>query len=262
MCMIITVASGKGGVGKTTTTASLGVALAKLNKKTLVIDGDLSMANLAILFDLDKKKPSLHEVLSGEADIRDAIYKHKTGVYVVPTSLDLEGYRKAEIDRLPEVIGEVSDEFDYILIDAPAGLNREMAIHLALADKLLLVVTPEMFSIVDAVRLKESAESVGTPLLGIVLNRVGRDFGELGKDEIEMLIKGKVLVEIPEDEGIRNAALKKMTILEYKKNSPASLAYLKLASIICGEPIDIDIKIKKVIKEESFIDKIKRWLGL
>ncbi len=259
--MIITIASGKGGVGKTTTTASLAVALAKLNKKVLVIDGDISMANLGILFNMDKKKPSLHEVLSGECNnVFDAIYKHKTGVYVLPTSLSLDGYKKSDIDLFPDIINEVADNFDYVIIDAPAGLNREMATHLAVADKLLLVVTPEMFSIVDAVRLKESAEMAGTPLLGVVLNRVGRDFGELRKDEIEFLIKGKVLVEIPEDENIRHAALKKMTVLEYKNNSPASIAYLKLASIISGVPIDIPVKNINIEKKESFLDKIKKLL--
>ncbi len=255
--MIITIASGKGGVGKTTTSASLAVALAKLGKKVLVVDGDISMANLGILFNMEKKKPSLHEVLSGEADIKEAIYKHRTGVYVLPTSLSLEGYKKSDIDLLPEVINEVEDEFEYIIIDAPAGLNREMATHLAVADKLLLVVTPEMFSIIDAVRLKESAEMAGTPLMGIVLNRVGRDFGEMGKEEIEMLIKGKVLVEVPEDENVRAGALKNMSVVEYRPNSPASLAYMKLASIIAGVPIDFEIDFK-IKKKESFIDKIKK----
>ena len=257
ICMIITIASGKGGVGKTTTSASLAVALAKLGKKVLVVDGDISMANLGILFNMEKKKPSLHEVLSGEADIKEAIYKHRTGVYVLPTSLSLEGYKKSDIDLLPEVINEVEDEFEYIIIDAPAGLNREMATHLAVADKLLLVVTPEMFSIIDAVRLKESAEMAGTPLMGIVLNRVGRDFGEMGKEEIEMLIKGKVLVEVPEDENVRAGALKNMSVVEYRPNSPASLAYMKLASIIAGVPIDFEIDFK-IKKKESFIDKIKK----
>lgn len=253
--MIITIASGKGGVGKTTTSASLAVALAKLGKKVLAVDGDISMANLGILFNMEKKKPSLHEVLSGEADIKEAIYKHRTGVYVLPTSLSLEGYKKSDIDLLPEVINDIEDEFEYIIIDAPAGLNREMATHLAVADKLLLVVTPEMFSIIDAVRLKESAEMAGTPLMGIVLNRVGRDFGEIRKNEIEMLIKGKVLVEVPEDENVRAGTLKNMSVIEYRPNSPASLAYMKLASILAGVPIDFDIKIKK---KESFIDKIKK----
>ncbi|WP_456371672.1 cell division ATPase MinD [Methanocaldococcus sp.] len=253
--MIITIASGKGGVGKTTTSASLAVGLAKLGKKVLAVDGDISMANLGILFNMEKKKPSLHEVLSGEADIKEAIYKHRTGVYVLPTSLSLEGYKKSDIDLLPDVINDIEDEFEYIIIDAPAGLNREMATHLAVADKLLLVVTPEMFSIIDAVRLKESAEMAGTPLMGIVLNRVGRDFGEMRKNEIEMLIKGKVLVEVPEDENVRAGALKNMSVIEYRPNSPASLAYMKLASILAGVPIDFDIKIKK---KESFIDKIKK----
>ncbi len=255
ICMIITIASGKGGVGKTTTSASLAVGLAKLGKKVLAVDGDISMANLGILFNMEKKKPSLHEVLSGEADIKEAIYKHRTGVYVLPTSLSLEGYKKSDIDLLPDVINDIEDEFEYIIIDAPAGLNREMATHLAVADKLLLVVTPEMFSIIDAVRLKESAEMAGTPLMGIVLNRVGRDFGEMRKNEIEMLIKGKVLVEVPEDENVRAGALKNMSVIEYRPNSPASLAYMKLASILAGVPIDFDIKIKK---KESFIDKIKK----
>ncbi|MCQ6254402.1 cell division ATPase MinD [Methanocaldococcus sp.] len=253
--MIITIASGKGGVGKTTTSASLAVGLAKLGKKVLAVDGDISMANLGILFNMEKKKPSLHEVLSGEADIKEAIYKHRTGVYVLPTSLSLEGYKKSDIDLLPDVINDIEDEFEYIIIDAPAGLNREMATHLAVADKLLLVVTPEMFSIIDAVRLKESAEMAGTPLMGIVLNRVGRDFGEIRKNEIEMLIKGKVLVEVPEDENVRAGTLKNMSVIEYRPNSPASLAYMKLASILAGVPIDFDIKIKK---KESFIDKIKK----
>lgn len=114
-----------------------------------------------------------------------------------------------------------------------------------------------MFSIIDAVRLKESAEMAGTPLMGVVLNRVGRDFGEMGRDEIEMLIKGKVLVEVPEDENVRSAALKKMSVIEYRKNSPASQAYMKLASIIAGVPIYIEDEIK-IIRKESFIDKIKR----
>jgi septum site-determining protein MinD len=119
-----------------------------------------------------------------------------------------------------------------------------------------------MFSIVDAIRLKESAEMAGTPLMGVVLNRVDRDFAELGREEIEMLIKGKVLIEVPEDENVRSAALKKMSVVEYRSSSPASKAYMRLASIISGIPIYDDEDIKNVELRESLIDKIKRLLGI
>ncbi|AEF97190.1 cell division ATPase MinD [Methanotorris igneus] len=254
--MIITIASGKGGVGKTTTSANLSVALSKLGKRVLVIDGDISMANLGLIFNFEKKKPNLHDVLAGEAYVKDAIYKHKTGVYVLPTSLSIEGYKKSDLDLFPEVVNEVADEYDYVIIDAPAGLNRDMAMHLAIADKLMLIVTPELFSIVDGLRIKESAEMAGTPLMGIVLNRTGRDFAEMGEDEIEMLIKGRIIGNIPEDENIRTATLKKMTVLEYSPNSPSSKAYMELALRVVGSYVDIE-KIEKMHKE-SFLQKIKR----
>ena len=101
----------------------------------------------------------------------------------------------------------------------------------------------------------------GTPLMGVVLNRVGRDFAELGREEIEMLIKGKVLVEVPEDENVRSAALKKMSVVEYRQNSPASKAYMRLASIISGIPL-YDNEDVKVELGESLIDKIKRLLRI
>ncbi len=260
--MIITVASGKGGVGKTTTSANLGVALSKLKKKVLIVDGDVSMANLGLIFDMDKKIPSLHEVLAGECEIYDAIYKHKSGVDVVPTSLSIEGYKKSDLDLFSEAILEVSDEYDYVIVDAPAGLNKDMAIHLAVADKVLIVLTPELFSIADGLKIKQSSEMAGTEVMGAVLNRTGRDFGEMGTDEIEEIVEVKIIGEIPEDENIRSATLKRMTVLEYAPNSPSSKAYMNLALKIVGSYVDVE-EIEKEIYGRGIIDRIKRIiLGL
>ena len=254
--MIITVASGKGGVGKTTTSANLGVALSKIGKKVLIVDGDISMANLALMFNFEKNKPSLHEVLSGECNVADAIYKHKSGVYVLPTSLSIDGYKKSDLDLFSDAILEVADDYDYVIIDAPAGLNRDMAIHLAIADKVLIVLTPELFSIADGIKIKQSSEMAGTSILGAVLNRTGRDFGEMGIDEIEMIVNEKVISTIPEDENIRNATLKRMSVIEYSPKSPSSKAYMELALKIIGSYVDMN-KIEEVYNE-SFIDKVKR----
>lgn len=254
--MIITVASGKGGVGKTTSSANLAVALSKLGKKTLVIDGDVSMANLGLIFDFEKNKPSLHEVLAEECSVKEAIYKHKTGAYVLPASLSISGYKKSDLDLFPEVINEVSDDFDYVIIDAPAGLNKDMAIHLAIADKILLVVTPELFSIADAMKIKESGEMAGTPIMGIVLNRTGKDFGEMGPDEIEMILEERIIGVIPEDPNIRSATLKKMDVIQYSPKSPASKAYTELALKVTGSYVDMG-RIEEIYNE-SFFSKLKR----
>ncbi len=254
--MIITIASGKGGVGKTTTSANLGVALSKIGKKVLVVDGDISMANLALIFNFEKKKPSLHDVLSGECTVNEAIYKHKSGVYVLPTGLSIEGYKKSDLDLFSDAILDVADDYDYVIIDAPAGLNRDMAIHLAIADKVLIVLTPELFSIADGLKIKQSSEMAGTKILGAVLNRTGRDFGEMGVDEIEMIVHEKIIGTIPEDENIRNATLKRMSVIEYAPNSPSSKAYMELALKIVGSYVDID-KIEEVYNESIF-NKLKR----
>ena len=254
--MIITIASGKGGVGKTTISANLSVALSKIGKKVLVVDGDISMANLGLIFNFEKKRPSLHEVLSGECDVREAIYKHKTGVYVLPTSLSIDGYKKSDLDVFPEVISDIADDYDYVIIDAPAGLNRDMAVHLAVADKVLIVITPELFSISDGLKIKQSSEMAGTPIFGAVLNRTGRDFGEMGADEIEMIINEKIISKIPEDENIRSATLKRMSVLEYRPKSPSAVAHMELALKIVGSYVDVN-KIEKIYSE-SLIDKIKK----
>ena len=260
-CMIITVASGKGGVGKTTTTANLGVALSKIGKKVLVVDGDISMANLALIFGFEKKIPSLHEVLSEECEVRDAIYKHNSGIFVLPTSLSIEGYKKSDLDIFPDAILEVADDYDYVLIDAPAGLNKDMAIHLAIADKVLMVLTPELFSIADGLKIKQSTEMAGTSIIGAILNRTGRDYGEMKVDEIEMIVQEKIICAIPEDGNIRNSTLKRRSVLEYDPNSPASKAYMELALKITGSYVDVN-KIEEMYNKnlaKNITSKIKRF---
>jgi len=94
--------------------------------------------------------------------------------------------------------------------------------------------------------------------LGVVLNRVGRDFGEMGVDEIEMIIEEKVICKIPEDENIRSATLKRMSVIEYSPKSPSAVAHMELALKILGSYVDIR-KIEDVYKE-GILDKIKRFL--
>lgn len=232
---VYAIASGKGGTGKTTTTLNLGVSLAMLGKKTIIVDADLGMANLGLLVGLEKNKTTLHEVLSGEAEIKDAVYNGPSGLRVVPSGLSLNGFQKSDPDKLKQVIPVLADGMDYVLIDAPGGISKESIIPLAVADRVLLVVNPELSSIADALKTKKMAELLGKGVEGIILNRAELEKTEISCNKIQELLGVQVLETIPEDANVRRSAAFKIPVVMKTPSSPASIAFKKLAAKIAGE---------------------------
>ncbi|MDY6773992.1 MAG: AAA family ATPase, partial [Candidatus Nanohaloarchaea archaeon] len=104
MARVYTIASGKGGTGKTTTTINLGTSLASLGKKTTVLDADLGMANLGLLLGLEEEPVTLHDVLSGDQRVKNAVYEGPEGLQVVPAGLTLEGFQKSDPAKLQEAL--------------------------------------------------------------------------------------------------------------------------------------------------------------
>ena len=114
MTRVISVASGKGGVGKTTITANLGVALATYGEEVIVLDADVAMANLELIQGMEGKSITLQDVLSGEATIDEAIYEGPGGVKIVPAGISLEGLRKVKLDRLEEALEVLIEDADIL----------------------------------------------------------------------------------------------------------------------------------------------------
>ncbi|MDD5419775.1 MAG: cell division ATPase MinD, partial [Methanomicrobiaceae archaeon] len=154
MIRVYAIASGKGGTGKTTVTANLGPMLARHGRRTCILDADTGMANLALILGLENLPVTLHEVLAGKASIQDAIYDGPLGVKIIPSGLSLQGFQSANPDRLKEVLQDLVDDFDIMLLDAPAGISKDGVIPLAVADEVLLIVNPEISSIVDAIKTR------------------------------------------------------------------------------------------------------------
>jgi septum site-determining protein MinD len=251
----ITIASGKGGVGKTTVTVNLGIALAKLGKNVTVLDADITLANLELIMGLENAPVTLQNVLAGEANITDAIYKGPEGVRVIPAGVSLEGLRKVNPDKLEEVISDIFDITEYLLVDAPAGLERSAVVALAISQELLLVVNPEIASITDGLKTKVVSERLGTNFLGIVVNRVSGMSAEMAKSEIEAILEGKVLAVIPEDPEVRKSAAFGKPLLVRAPNSPAARAIMGLAGKIAGVDVGVDYS---VVEKESVIAKFMR----
>ena len=111
-----TIASGKGGTGKSTTTVNLGTALALLDKQTIIIDADIGMANLGLLLGLERCNVTLHEVLSGTAQVKDAIYEGPGGVKVVPSGISLQGFQNSNPEKLEEVMITLIEGIDFMYL--------------------------------------------------------------------------------------------------------------------------------------------------
>lgn len=256
MVRVFTVASGKGGTGKTTLTVNLGTTLAQMGINTFILDADIGMANLGLVLGLEHVPVTLHEALSGKARITDAIYEGPGGVRVIPSGISLQGFQEADPDKLRQIIGELVNHCDILLIDAPAGISREGVIPLAVADEVILVVNPELSSLVDALKTKVLSEVVGGHVYGAILNRSGSDKSEIVSQKIEKVLGVRIIGTIPEDPNIRRAASFKTPIVIKFPSSPASRAIRQIAGTISGTPVDD----RSEQKREGFIDRFAKAL--
>lgn len=269
MTKVYTIASGKGGTGKTMTVVNLGTSLALMGKQTIILDADIGMANLGLVLGLEKCKITLHDVLANKAEVSEAIYELPTGLKVVPSGLSLRGFQDSDSDQLQFVMNELIKDADFVLIDAPAGINRDGVIPLAIADEVLLVVNPELSSMLDAAKVEAVIDIVGGNLGGIIINRVPPYRATVTTQKIGEVMNSRILGVIPEDSNVRTStAFKTPVVLRYP-DSPASRGYKALAARLCGEKVSLalpqeppklgDIMRQKEQREKSsFVDRLTR----
>lgn len=231
MTRVISVVSGKGGVGKTTVTANLGVALSKQGNKVLVIDGNFSGANMAQHFGLGFQEVSLNDVLNGEAYITQAVSKHPAGVSVLPASI-LEF--SADAESLKHSLVEFLGDKDYVLIDAGAGTDDEVQAAIEASDEVLLVAEPELPALTNCLGAKKLAEQLERDVIGLVLNSVRGEKSEVDLADIQDLMEVDILGQIPDHTHVREGIALREPVVSYKPNSEASHAIKDVAHRLQG----------------------------
>jgi septum site-determining protein MinD len=259
MVRVYTLASGKGGTGKTTLTVNLGTALALLGKETYIMDADIGMANLGLVLGLEDVPVTLHEVLAGRAAVKDAIYSGPGGVKVIPSGISLQGFQQADPEKLRDVLKELIDRCEFLLIDAPAGISRDGVIPLAIADEVILVVNPELSSIVDALKIRILTDVVGGHVNGAILNRAGPERSDVISQKMEKVLGVKVIGMIPEDPNVRRAASSKTPVVVKFPDSPSSLAIKQIAAGLAGVAYKERLP-DKWEAQEGFIERFARVL--
>ena len=235
MVRIINICSGKGGVGKTTVAANLGIALQKLNKKVVVIDFNFTTSHLGLCFNSYDHPITLNSVMRNEVSMQDAVFTHESGLKVVMGSIKLDDIVNANALELKEKISQTFSDYDFVLIDSAPGLGREALLSIEASDEALYVANPSLPSVIDISKCSQvaSIKNMAKPI-GIVVNRVKKRGYELKNDEISQFTGLPVIGVIPEDENVLESTNKETLVTLNKRGSRASRSFFKLASKLAG----------------------------
>ena len=241
----IVVTSGKGGVGKTTTTANIGTAIAGMGKKVVLVDADTGLRNLDLHLGLENRIVyNLVDVINGTCKLKQAMIRDKRSenLYLLPTA-QTKDKTAVNPKQMQKLIETLKKEFDYILIDCPAGIEIGFDNAVAGADEAIVVTTPEVSSVRDADRIIGKLEAKGLSEHRLVVNRINFDLTKRGEmlniEDMTDILAIKLIGIIPEDEKIVISTNKGEPAVT-DPNSKAGRAYKNVARRILGEEVAFD----------------------
>lgn len=239
---VIVVTSGKGGVGKTTTTANIGAGLSRLDKKVVIIDTDLGLRNLDVVMGLENLIVyNLVDVIEGKCRMKQALIRDRRyeNLYLLPSAQtkDKSAVSPGQIRKLTD---ELKEEFDYILVDCPAGIEQGFQNAIAGAERAFIVTTPEVSAIRDADRIIGLLEKNGIRKNELIINRIRIDMVKRGDmmsvDDVTEILSIPLLGIIPDDEQVVIGTNQGTPVISI--HSAAGTAYSNICRRILGEEVE------------------------
>lgn len=243
MSEVIVITSGKGGVGKTTTSANVGTGLAILGKRVVLIDTDIGLRNLDVVMGLENRIVyNLVDVVEGNCRMKQALIKDKRypNLFLLPSAQTRD---KSSVNplQMQKVVDDLRDEFDYILLDCPAGIEQGFKNAIAGADRALVVTTPEVSAIRDADRIIGLLEAADMREIDLIVNRIRMDMVRRGDmmsiDDVMDILAVNIIGAIPDDEEIVISTNQGEPLVGM--NDYAGRAYMDICRRILGESIPL-----------------------
>ncbi len=259
MSEVLVITSGKGGVGKTTTSANIGTGLAAMGKKVVLVDADIGLRNLDVIMGLENRIVyDLIDVIEGNCRVKQALIKDKRfeTLFLLPAA-QTKDKTAVNPEQMYKLCQTLKEEFDYIVIDCPAGIEQGFKNAIAGADKAFVVTTPEVSAVRDADRiigLLEASE-LRDPML--ILNRIRVDMVKRGDmmtlEDVTEVLAIDVLGVVPDDESIVISSNRgEPAVLD--QNSRAGQAFRNITRRVLGE----DIPLMNLNFDEGLFTKIKK----
>ncbi|MBC8590821.1 septum site-determining protein MinD [Wansuia hejianensis] len=240
----IVITSGKGGVGKTTTSANIGTGLAMMGKSVVVLDADIGLRNLDVVMGLENRIVyDLVDVVEKNCRLKQGLIRDKRfeKLYLLPAA-QTKDKSAVKPEQMLELVGELKKEFDYIIIDSPAGIEQGFQYSIAGADQALIVTTPEISAVRDADRVIGLLEAKGVYNPKLIINRIRPEMVKKGDmmnmEDISDILAIDLLGVVPDDEEIVISTNKgEPAVIEGK--SLAGKAYMNITKRIMGEEIEL-----------------------
>ena len=263
MNRIIVTTSGKGGVGKTTVTANLGMALARLGRQVVLVDADFGLRNLDLLQGLENRIVyTAVEVFTGECRLEQALVKDKREPNLVLLPAAQNRTKEAVTpDQMKQLVDALTKVYNYIIIDCPAGIELGFQNAIVAAKEALIITTPEISAVRDADRVVGLLESQGIKRIHLIVNRIRPAMVQannmMSVQDVQELLAIPLIGVVPEDERVIVSTNRGEPLVLVENPPPAGIAFDNIARRLEGETVEF---LNLDVDQENILSRIRSWL--
>lgn len=235
MTRVIAFISGKGGVGKTTTTVNVASALQLFGREVILVDGNLTAPHIGLYLGVPLSNPTIHDAFNNKKKINEVTFIHNTGLKVVPATISFEEMKKTDFKKFKSVIDGIRKYAEILIIDCPAGFGEETKAVIGAVDSIIVVTNPEASAVCDALKCVKMCDEMKTKVLGVVINKTRDDGFDMPNESVKAILEHDIIATIPLDENIRRSVSLRTPVIHSNPNTPAADAFKQVAVFLVGE---------------------------
>lgn len=249
--------SAKGGVGKTTSAINLTAALHHFGKRATVVDANLTTPNIGIYLGKPIVPVSLHDVLKGKKDAKDALIEHDSGFKILPASIAIKDAKKVDHSKLGAALRDLDGHSDFIVVDGAPGITKEALAAIKAVSDVIVITNPEMPSVTDTLKTVKLCREHKKDVLGALVTKTNAKNADMSLKDIENILEVPILGVIPEDRSVKFALANNKPVVHSHPRSAAAVQYKKLAADL------LNMKYSERIEMggSPFFDGFLKWLG-